>query len=513
MSLRKSLLSHAAIAALALVTALPGAAAPPSPPWIVQDIGAPAASGSTDVDATGVWTLKGSGVDIDNAADSFHFAYQRVKGDASIFARFLSRQGGDGEWAKAGLMVRENDTPGSPHLSCAMTPGHNLHAWKRPTQDEESFYFPEVGPSRSLEKNLFMRLQRVGQEIAVFYSRDGQLWTQADLSPQSLPVLKEEALIGLAVTSHQDGKIMTAQFDQVSVQPGVVSAHGVQACGGDRAVLLQWRPLPRAVGFDLYRGPLGASADSLVKLNDRPITGTSFTDTSAGLVNDTPVTYVVVPLLKGADARTTEGPRVAVQATPVSAPPGWMGCSINAGLKPASAVFDPATGEIALRASGGDIWFAGDQCYFLSQLMDGDVQITVKVLSRPSATDPDAQAGLMIRESLDGSARQAALMLHARGGLAFKYRPTANGTADGPSTWAIEPADLKTPVTLRLTRKGRTITPEYSMDDGKTFNPADNPLTFDEELSPTLYVGLALSSHNRAQTSQARFAGLVIKRL
>src|SRR5262245_58521398 len=79
---------------------LPAGANPPSAPWIDQDIGGPSAAGSTDVDANGVWTLRGSGADIWSTADQFHFCYQPVKGDASISARFLGQGGGDGEWSR-----------------------------------------------------------------------------------------------------------------------------------------------------------------------------------------------------------------------------------------------------------------------------------------------------------------------------------------------------------------------------------------------------------------------------
>jgi hypothetical protein len=112
MSLRGGLLLHAAIGVLALFAALPAAAAPPASPWVSRDIGDPGAKGSTDVDANGVWTVQGSGEDIFDVTDQFHFAYQPVRGDASLTARFLSLQGGSSEWAKAGLMVRENPSDG-----------------------------------------------------------------------------------------------------------------------------------------------------------------------------------------------------------------------------------------------------------------------------------------------------------------------------------------------------------------------------------------------------------------
>ena len=54
----------------------------------------------------------------------------------------------------------------------------------------------------------------------------------------------------------------------------------VALCSSDRAVQLRWRPLPHAVGYNLYRGPVGARRAQLVPLNDQPVAGASFTDRS-----------------------------------------------------------------------------------------------------------------------------------------------------------------------------------------------------------------------------------------
>ncbi len=505
--IRKRCFAWVSVAMLGLVTVGTALAGPPSADWITRDIGAPAVKGSTDVDANGVWTLKGSGDDIFAWADNFQFASQKVKGDGSITARLLSRQGGNTEWAKVGLMIRDNDTDESSNLSLIMTPGHGLHATARLVPGEFSSHFTEVGPINHSEKNMFMRLQRVGNEIAGFYSRDGQVWVQPGFAPQVLPALKDEALFGLAVCSHLDGKIATAQFDQVSVQPGLLSAYGVQASGADKAVLLQWHALPAAAGFNLYRGPAKATPDQLARLNDPPVAGTSFTDTSSGLVNGTPVTYGIAPVFKNADGKLVEGPLVVLPATPVATPAGWFGTSINEGPKFGSVAIDPTSGEITVSGAGGDLWAGADQGYFLNQLVQGDVQITVKALTRPGP-----RAGLMISEGLDGSGRRGFLALTPGNGLIFQSRRSRSDYADLNDLQAIPPNRLKTPVVIRLTRKGRILTSEFSTDDGKSFQPAGDPYTFDQELPQSVYVGLALVGNDRYHLEQARFTNLEVKK-
>jgi regulation of enolase protein 1 (concanavalin A-like superfamily) len=512
MNLRRAFLAFLTVTALALAGAPPSVAAPPNDPWVIGDIGSPTPAGSTDVDANGIWTLQGSGGDIWGDTDQFQYARQSIRGDGSISARFLSRQGGDGEWAKVGLMVRENDSPGSPDLYYAMTPGHGLHAGVRFAQDDATGGYPPVGPADNLSGSigLFLRLQRVGQEIAGFYSRDGTLWTQAGFGPVPLPSLKEEALFGLAVTSHRDGTLTTAKFDQVSMQPGVVSAYGVQACGSDHAVLLQWRPLKNALAFNVYRGPAGATRAQFVRLNADLVAGTSFLDSGSDLVNGTPVLYAVAPVFKGADGNPMEGPVVTVAGTPIAVPSGLMGCGISEGAQPGSAAYDPATGEITLRASGVDIWNNGDQGYFLGQPVEGDFQATVRVLSKNAGAACCIASGLIIRDSLDAGAREMLIGSWATAGLWRQWRDTPDGGTIGFQS-LLEGA-FKPPLVLRLTRRGNTITPAYSTDDGKTFRLAP-AVTFSAPLGRTLYVGLMLASSSRSRATTMRFRDLAIQKL
>lgn len=512
MNQRPSALWLAAAAMVAFAAPRLVRADAPAGSWISKDVGAPARAGSTDVDATGVWTIKGSGDDIFGSADNFQYAYQSIIGDASMTVQLLSRVGGDTQWAKTGLMIRDNDSDGSPNLNFTMTPGHGLHATARLVQNEQSVSFGEVGfINRS--SSLFMRLQRVGSEVAGFYSADGQLWTQAGFSPVSLSTVGAEALFGLAVCAHWDGKTATGRFGQVSVRPGMVSAYGVLASGGDRSVQLQWHPVRQALGFNIYRGPADLSIGPLVKLNGPPISGTSYNDISAGLVNGAPVTYVIAPVFIGAAGSLVEGPRVAVVATPVAAPKGWLGTSINEGPKYGSLAIDGTTGQIAIQGAGGSVSNATDQGYFFNQVVQGDFQITVQALTKPGSGGTFPWGGLMIRDALDGSARRTLLSMDPGYGLFVQTRPTAANWADVNDPSPLLPARIKPPILLRLTRQRDTITPQYSTDGGKTFQAAGDPVTFDQGLPQVLYAGLSVSSSNRYALTPSKFAGLTIRSL
>jgi regulation of enolase protein 1 (concanavalin A-like superfamily) len=503
---RSAGLARLAAVGLGLALFAPGVAGadPPQSPWVTGEIGTADAAGSTDVDAGGVWTIQGNGNDVFFYLDTFHYSYQPVRGDGSITARFLSLEGGNTEWAKAGLMIRESDASGAPNLFMPLTRGHGLHATYRQEMEGPTFTWNrgEVGPSRRPQPNLLVRLQRAGQEITGFYSTDGLLWTQA-FSPVTMPALREQALWGLAITSHRAGVLATATFDQVRVQPGSVSVTGLQACTSDRSVLLQWRPVPGASGYNLYRGAPGTPPDQLQRLTSDQITTTTFTDTSGDLANGTAMTYVVAPVVNG-----VEGPKVAVQATPTALPAGFFGCSVDEGPKPGSASVDPATGQIVLRHSGDELFFDFDNLYFMGRVVDGDFQVTVRALSAPSGPNP--LAGLMVRETLDPQARHMTLAV-TNCCITEAWRLTT-----GASPFAsdmIERDGIRLPLLLRLTRRGNTITPEYSRDEGKTFRLAGPPITFNPPLATTLSVGVGAGSGSRHTAGTARFQDLTIQKL
>lgn len=238
----------------------------------------------------------------------------------------------------------------------------------------------------------------------------------------------------------------------------------------------------------------------------------------------------VAGLYRGAAGRGVEGPRSLIKAIPLALPAGFLGCSINEGNLPGSAIFQPGAppatpasggeagaGEITLRGSGEGVWDQAGGFYFLCQPVAGDCQLTVTALTRPTGTDDWAQAGLMIRESMEAGARQVCLLTTARSGLQYLWRAT---TDDWSYVTEVMPhAALKLPrpplrggARLRLTRRGDTITAEYSRARARTFQPAGAPVPFDAPLPQTLSVGLVISANDASKISEAKFSDLAIQK-
>lgn len=481
-----------------LPAALPAAAQLPSG-WTAIDINNPAAPGITALDERAVWTIRGSGRDVWEASDQFHFCYRPFAGSGSISARILSQQGGEPTWAKTGLMFREDTTPGARNYNFVMTSGVAGHATFRPT--------PRQG-SASLDGNLFprafplyLRLQRSGNQFTGFYSEDGLLWRQATRTVEFF--MPASILAGLSATSHEDGNTVVAQFDRVQVQPGIVSLRDVTALGSDRSVLLSWEAVPGATGYHVYRVAVAEGSYRYTRLTASPIRAVTYTDRGAGLVNGVRALYSVTSVLAQVTGSAVEGPMLAVTATPIDVPE-LFGVDIRPGIYPGVALRDAATDTITLRGSGNDIFGGLDECYFMGKSVAQDTEVTVKLNQLPSAANGEAKAGIMFRESLRPEARNVMFWVSPTNGARFQYRRDyGGGTLRG---FSIAPGDLKAPLWIRVTRRGQSFTASYSTD-GETYRNLGTT-RFNPTMATTYLAGLAITSRNRRDFAEARFQGL-----
>jgi hypothetical protein len=492
--------------------------------WTAKDIGGGAPDGATAFNEEGVWSLKGGGAGVTGAADQFQYAFRDLKGDGSFTARLVSQEGGDPKQARAGVMLRESDDPAARNLFAALSTGREGIATLRPepgaaTQELGDGLFPRSLP-------VFMRVQRLGSEVQGFASTDGRLW-RALAGPRTLN-LPETIKVGLAASSFAAGQTTTATFDNVVLDPGLVSPTGLTACGGDSGALLTWRPVQQAAGYMVYRGPLDAAADKLQRLTSAPIAQASYTDSAPGLTNGTPVLYAVTPVFKLADGTLREGLSTATATTPTNAI-GFAACSIAEPAGPPGRVeLDTGTGTLTLTATGPTIGGRADRFFLADQTFGGDFQVTVKLLATPGTTSQkrrrpggpvlpppgapsspaqpeDLQAGLMIRESLEPGSRFFFAYVSPVQGAGLLWRGVTDEATESPGAPLIDRDKVPTPFWLRLTRAGNTIT-AFSSTDGTNFQPLGDPYPFADNLPNMVHVGLALTGRGPSHPGQARFA-------
>jgi regulation of enolase protein 1 (concanavalin A-like superfamily) len=184
--------------------------------WAAADIGAVGARGYSTADGT-TFTVRGSGADIWNTADEFHWAFTHVTGDASIVARVTSVQNVNA-WTKAGVMIREGlftSAAGARHASMFVTPStvKGTAFQRRVTAGGSSI--STAGPAATAP--VWVKLSRTGNTITAYTRPDGALqWTQ--VGSQTYGDLPQTLQMGVAVSSHVDGTLATATFDHVEVQ-------------------------------------------------------------------------------------------------------------------------------------------------------------------------------------------------------------------------------------------------------------------------------------------------------
>ena len=181
-----------------------------SAPWANHDVGAVGMAGCASF-ANGAFALTGSGGDIWDNADGFHFVHKAANGDVTITARVNSVQGTNA-WAKAGVMIREDLTAGSRHVLGAVTAQNGVAIQWRNATGSISENVNLVGYAAPY----WVRLSRVGNTFTVYRSPDNVSWFTVGSTTIALNAAVQ---VGLVVTAHDNAQLNTASFDNVTTVP------------------------------------------------------------------------------------------------------------------------------------------------------------------------------------------------------------------------------------------------------------------------------------------------------
>lgn len=146
-----------------------------------------------------------------------------------------------------------------------------------------------------------------------------------------------------------------------------------------------------------------------------------------------------------------------------------------------------------VRGGGAGVGSTNDGFQFMYQPCMGDVQFTARIMSQDSLST-NAEAGIMITESLDRSARSVFIGMKP-GRLAFQAR-----SVKGDNAASKEFAGLAVPRYLRIVRTGDDITGYTSLDGSfwALFETVSLP-----GFSSNAYVGLAVTAGSAAAMNTA----------
>ncbi len=176
--------------------------------------GYPAAVGIFTEGPTGTYTMVGSGADIWNDADEFHYAYKTLTGVGSIVARVQSVENTNA-WAKAGVMIRETLEPGSKHASMVVTPAQGVSFQRRVSADGAS----TDTTTANIVAPQWVKIERdLAGNFRASYSANGSTWTQ--IGTENIQ-MNSMVHIGLAVTSHDAALACEAVFTNITTTGNV----------------------------------------------------------------------------------------------------------------------------------------------------------------------------------------------------------------------------------------------------------------------------------------------------
>jgi hypothetical protein len=186
---------------------------------------------------------------------------------------------------------------------------------------------------------------------------------------------------------------------------------------------------------------------------------------------------------------------IALSANPDLAA-GWADADIGSPGQPGDAYFDGSTWTMS--GGGADIWGTADQFHFASTGFSGDVSVTAQVNGLVN-TDPNAKAGVMIRDGTAANTAYAYVFVTPSGSVRFEYRMTA-----GAASAIAGQVGGTAPVQLRLTRAGNTFT-AFTSTDGSTWTPVGSPQTI---VMSAPRGGLAVTAHNNNLIGGATFSNV-----
>ena len=445
-------------------------------PWLDQDIGAVAAAGSAS-HASGAFTVSGSGADIWDSADKFHYAYRPLSGDGEIVARVASIQNTNA-WAKAGVMIREGLAANSANAMMLVTPSNGLRFQRRLTTG---------GVSTSTSGGIvtapyWVKLVRSGSGLTGYKSADGVTWTQ--VGTVSIP-MAGNVFIGLAVTSHNNPVLCAAVFDNVTVTLGTANAPPTVAVTSPAEGATSTAPATILIN--------AAAADS-----DGTITQVSFHSGATLLGTDvaSPYSFSWGSVAAGSytlTAQATDNQSAVTTSSPVhvtvnpdggALPAPWL--SQDIGLVAVAGSASHSAGTFTVNGSGADIWDNMDKFRYVYRPLSGDGAIVARLVSVQN-TNAWAKAGVMIRETLAANSANAMMLVTPGNGARFQRRVTAGGLSTSTSGGI-----LTAPYWVKLVRGGGTLT-GFKSPDGTTWTEVGSAAV---SMANDVFIGLAVTSHN-----------------
>lgn len=383
--------------------------------WLDADIGAVAAVGSSS-ESGGSVTVTGSGEDIAPEMEEFHFRYVEWTGQGIFIARVTSLTPTH-EWAKAGLMLRAGLAPGSPFTFACVNPRGVASNVYRSRHGATGVY--SALNDWEIAMPMWVKLVRARFFTRVYSSVNGTAWTflgetsVAETSPVQ---------VGFAVSSHADGTLATATFDQVSfaTEDATNLAATVRS---PTEVTLTWSDNAQNVSTNrIERSTDGVNYSLLAEA------GVGYTDYA--ILPGTTYHYRVRPVIP---EETSGYSNVATVTLPSLSASGWG----SGGFERATGRYSGGADTFTIAGSGAGIggingtalgergsvlttYGVLDQAFYVYKPVAGNQEIIARV-SRIEGPET-ARAGIMVRAGSQSSAFNVFISVAATGYFSIQGR-------------------------------------------------------------------------------------------
>ncbi|MEA3226903.1 MAG: PA14 domain-containing protein, partial [Planctomycetota bacterium] len=161
-------------------------------------------------------------------------------------------------------------------------------------------------------------------------------------------------------------------------------------------------------------------------------------------------------------------------------------------------------GTFTMTGAGADIAGTADEFHFAYKTLTGPGSITARIDSVQNTHDW-AKAGVMIRATLDQDSAHAFACITPGNGVATQGRTVAAG-----SSFNTNQSGITAPHWVKLERDiAGNFTVSHSTN-GSAWQPVELSAPTAIPMDGTVYVGLALTSHNTSETGEAKFSNVTI---
>jgi regulation of enolase protein 1 (concanavalin A-like superfamily) len=184
--------------------------------WANLDVGTTGIAGSSS-EASGTFTVAGGGANLWGTTSQMQYAYQTTtySGDCWIQALVQSQTVAGGGGNKAGVMMRTGTGTGDTYAYGGFQSWYNAEAYTN------NAGLGARNPATAVYAPYWIRLERISGVVNAQVANDlggGSHGPWVDMQPAGGPLaLSGSVTMGLAVSSHQNGALSTAQFKYVTM--------------------------------------------------------------------------------------------------------------------------------------------------------------------------------------------------------------------------------------------------------------------------------------------------------